>query len=192
MAHMWLPDPAGGSEMCALPLDRSGSGYLLTASPREPVRLLTAKEARPSSVAAVSLVTVLPCPPSGWALLAGPTAAGVSVNGLPLRSGARRLRERDEIRRGGVRFFYTGESLAEVVPFPGTEQVTHCVRCKTPIAEGTPAVRCPDPSCGLWHHQDVDTCPCWTGFPDKTFSSCAMCQNPATLEGLLRWRPEEV
>jgi len=121
-----------------------------------------------------------------WAIL-GP--ASVQVNGVPLLGGIRILNDRDEIRAcDGAPFYFSTERLAKVEPFPGTGRRTFCARCKTEIAVGTPAVRCP--GCGMWCHQsEADGLLCWQ-YPGT--STCPLCDFPNALDGTYRWSPENL
>ena len=116
---------------------------------------------------------------AGWVVIGAP---GVHVNGAPLDTGIRLLRDRDELRAGGRRTFFSGESLAEVVLFPGGERSVFCPRCRLEVAPGSPAVRCP--GCNVWHHQ-TDDMPCWT-YGDH----CTLCEQPTALDVGFRWTPE--
>jgi hypothetical protein len=118
-----------------------------------------------------------------WLLVGPPDAC---VNGLPLLAGLRALCDRDEVRVGELRFFFATERLARVEPLPGAAQPIYCARCKDVIVPGADAVRCPDPACGLWHHQCNDT-PCWTYAP-----TCALCPQPTDLGASYRWTPEDL
>jgi hypothetical protein len=118
-------------------------------------------------------------------LVMGVTAAGVLLNGEPLRTGIRVLADRDELHVDGVgRVFFSTERLARVEPCPGAEPAVRCVRCKQIIEPGTDAVRCPQ--CGVWYHQSDDL-PCWTYTPH-----CVLCPQPTALETGYRWTPAEV
>jgi len=116
-----------------------------------------------------------------WVLLAAPS---VHVNGARLLTGIRVLHDRDELRAGDRRSFFSTESLAEVVAFPGGERPVFCPRCKLEIAPTSPAVRCPQ--CRVWHHQSEEF-PCWT-YGER----CAMCDQPTALDAGFRWSPEEL
>jgi len=116
-----------------------------------------------------------------WILIGPPT---VRVNGSALDAGIRVLRDRDELRTGGSRTFFSTESLPVIVPFPDSERPTFCPRCKLVIAAGTPAVCCPQ--FNVWHHQS-DEFPCWT-YAER----CALCDQPTALDGDFRWTPEEL
>jgi len=128
-----------------------------------------------------------------WMLLSC-DGAPVQVNGRPLMAGVRILRDRDEIRLAGESpLYFSTERLPVVESFPGAEQAVPCARCRQEIKVGTPAVRCPGSSCGLWFHQSREI-PCWTGYAGEPFRSCAMCDYPAALapDADFRWTPEDL
>ncbi|HBO43040.1 MAG TPA: hypothetical protein DD670_03720 [Planctomycetaceae bacterium] len=139
----------------------------------------------------VSLVR-LDAPEEAWILMASPPAK-VSVNGSRLLLGIRVLDDRDEIlrqrTRAGVatRFFFSAERRAEVKPFRAGGQPVRCPRCKQLIGENDLAVRCPNPACGLWHHETADL-PCWTY--DATCASPACIQSTELRDH--HWTPEDL
>lgn len=118
-----------------------------------------------------------------WVVL-GP--ASVRVNGAPLDLGIRVLADRDEVRVGRTRVFISAETLAAIEPFPGSEGVTICPRCKLEVVAGQPAVRCP--ACRVWHHESgaEDGLGCWT-----YAQRCATpgCEQPTALDAGFRWIP---
>ncbi len=118
--------------------------------------------------------------PSGdaWVLLAGPDTR---MNGTPLVTGIRVLRDRDELVVGGDRMFFSTESLATIAPFDGPVAVS-CPRCRLEVVPGTPAVVCP--GCRVVHHQS-DELPCFTYDP-----RCAACDHATALDAGFRWTPE--
>ena len=115
----------------------------------------------------------------GWVALGAPSA---HVNGVALATGLRVLADRDELRAGGARAFFSTESLATVTTFPGAEGAVFCPRCKLEIAPQSPAVRCPQ--CAVWHHQDAEL-PCFT-----YAACCTLCDQPTALDAGFRWTPE--
>jgi len=131
-----------------------------------------------------------------WFLLARKSAR-LDLNGAALALGARLLCDRDEIVVYGddpsavLHFYFSTERQAEVVPFPGSDGAeVRCPRCKQPIEKGQMAVRCPSPSCGVWHHQHEEPKKkllCWTYGP-----TCALCPHPSRLDGSYRWTPEDL
>jgi hypothetical protein len=114
-----------------------------------------------------------------WVVVGSPA---VRVNGAPLDAGIRVLRDRDELRIGGRRTFFSTETLAAVVPFPDGERPVPCARCTLAVASGSPAVRCPQ--CRLWHHQS-EARPCWA-YAER----CTACDQPTALDAGFRWTPE--
>jgi hypothetical protein len=119
-----------------------------------------------------------------WVVL-GPSS--VRVNGAPLDLGIRVLADRDELRVGGARVFFSTETRAAIEPYPGSERTVLCPRCKLQMMAGTPAVRCP--KCHVWHHQSAepDGLPCWT----YTEHCAADCDQPTALDAGFRWTPED-
>ncbi|HLK60320.1 MAG TPA: hypothetical protein VKU00_27400 [Chthonomonadaceae bacterium] len=129
---------------------------------------------------------LLPVAASGteWALLCPPGAC--RVNGEPVSLGIRALRDRDEIGlAGGIRLFFSSESLARVAPFAGADQAIFCPRCCLEIAPGVPAVVCP--GCGTTFHQDEAA-----GLPCFTYGVCTICGLPGALDSGFRWIPQEL
>jgi len=117
------------------------------------------------------------------------------VNGVRLPTGVRVLVDRDAIALGdcdatapGDRqvLFFSSEQLAQVQPFPGKDDHTSCIRCKLPLESGTPAVRCPAPECGFWHHQSDDQS-CWT-----YTAACASCGHSTAFDAGFQWSPWEL
>jgi hypothetical protein len=109
--------------------------------------------------------------------------------------GARLLCDKDEIvvRVNGspaaLHCYFSTERQAEVVPFPGADGVeVRCARCRQPIEKGQMAVRCPNPGCGVWHHQDAESnLLCW-----NYGAVCALCPHTTHLDGTFRWTPEDL
>ena len=95
------------------------------------------------------------------------------------------LAHRDEIRAPGARsVYFSTEVLPEVTPLPTSEREIACPRCRRPILAGTPAVRCPAPTCRIWHHAS-EKYPCWS-----YAESCALCPYPTDSEAGFQWTPE--
>jgi len=118
-----------------------------------------------------------------WTLVASP-GSRARVNGRAPVAGICALSDHDEIRtEAGVQYFYSTELLAEIEPFPEPERPIYCGRCRQPIATGTPAVRCPGASCGIWYHQSADL-PCWT------YDKCMICGQSSALDAGFSWTPE--
>jgi len=125
-----------------------------------------------------------------WILIASAGSA-TAVNGRPIHpTGIRVLRDRDEMllqtesEKRARRWFFSTERLAEIEAFPGADPAVPCARCKQPMAENEPAIRCPN--CGRWHHQ-TEMLPCWT-----YAATCAGCHDQPTEEAGYRWSPEEL
>jgi len=155
----------------------------------QPVTLLSAADGVPLSPADDSLtvqaIRLVACPNEEHVLIA-PRDVRIRINGDPLDTGIRALSDRDEIRVGPAgHLFYSTEAVAAVVPFP--EDSMPCARCGDPIVKGEPAVRCPEPNCRAWHHQKPGL-ECWT-FEN---TPCARCDRTTTLDGALRFRPEDL
>ena len=112
----------------------------------------------------------------------------VRVNGVPLDLGIHVLRDRDELRVGSTRAFFSAESLAAIEPFPGSVGPTLCPRCKLEVEAGKAAVRCP--KCRVWHHQcpeEPDELGCWL-YSEKCAADCGQ---PTALDAGFRWTPED-
>ncbi len=119
-----------------------------------------------------------------WTLLA-PAGSDITVNGEPVQTGIRALRDRDIIQlddRGPV--YFSVEHLARVTPCPKTERAIYCSRCKTLIEAGSLAVECP--RCSAWHHQTA-TLPCF-----RYAETCSLCQQPTDFDAGYSWRPEDL
>lgn len=127
------------------------------------------------------------CPGAdGYMLLAAPEAHAW-LNGRAVMPGVPvQLLDRDEIRLGRERFYYSTEQLARVEPFPGGDRPMYCPRCRQAIEAGEAAVRCPNPQCGCWHHSS-DELPCWS-----YAATCALCPQPTETGGAYQWTPEEI
>ena len=121
-----------------------------------------------------------------WVVIHTPGEA-LRLNGTALVTGIQMLSHRDELRLAGVagRAFFSIEGLARVAPFDGLEG-SRCPRCQQPIELGTPAVRCPQPRCGVWHHESEEF-GCWT-----YSRTCSFCDQPTALDGGFRWTPDEM
>jgi hypothetical protein len=118
----------------------------------------------------------------GWALLAA-AGSGVRVNGLIPAGGLRVLQDRDEIRTGTKRVLYfSAETLANVMEFPGAETTIYCGRCRQALEQGQEAVCCPQ--CSIWFHQTKEL-PCWT------YSPTCICPQPTALDASYSWVPED-
>jgi hypothetical protein len=176
MAHLWLQDAEGWG---ARRLD--GVLYELAARP-----ILLAAEApvAASSGASARLIRTDAGGMPAWALITA-RDSGVRVNSRNVAAGMCILSDRDEIRTGdGTQYYFSTETLASVVEFPGAERPVYCGRCREPIAAGAPAVCCP--RCGIWFNESAEL-PCWT-YTDK----CPFCGFPTALDAGFSWSPEEI
>lgn len=122
-----------------------------------------------------------------WVVVSNLARPGeLSINGQPVPLGISVLRDRDEIRIGRrARAWLSLERLAEILPYPRAD-APRCPRCQTAIAEQSPAVRCPNPRCAIWHHES-GLFPCWS-----YDTRCALCDQPTALDPAFRWSPEEL
>jgi hypothetical protein len=174
MAHLWIK---GNSEWEAQKLD--GAGAALSSKTADAV-------GAPNSGATRTKQVRIVCADAGgvraWALIAPPDAQ-IRVNGRVPVAGICVLADRDEIRTGdGEHYFFSTESLVALEPFPPQGRAVFCGRCRQPIEEGSPAVRCP--GCGVWYNQS-DSLPCWL-YADK----CSICGHPTALDTGFTWVPE--
>jgi hypothetical protein len=177
MAHLWVRDHE--HRWAALPLD-AALPLELERVPAPGFDELGVPVGSPAPV----LAPVAVGRRAEWALFAG-AAVGVSINGVPLRTGLRVLADRDEARLGaGAGFFFSAERLARVEPLPSFDRALRCARCQQPIETGCPAVLCP--GCDRWFHQDREL-DCWTHLP-----KCSMCSQPTALDSGFRWTPEDL
>jgi len=165
MPHLWFETTQGDWAIQTL----SGESCLKLGNGAE-ARL----EATPGETAAEE-IRILPAAngagPQSWVLL-GSRTVPVHINGEPLWLGLRTLRDKDEIRVGSERCFFSTEELAHVVPFQGLAQPAFCPRCKQRIEPGDLSVCCPN--CRSWHHQ-TDKFPCW-----RYSEFCALCLQQST------------
>jgi hypothetical protein len=174
LAHLWIWTTDGWAAWLL-----SGEPAVLLPGPDGRVQPSCAPATRSSD----ATLRCVAGEPARWALLA-PPRSGVSVNGRPVPTGLRLLRDRDEIRlRGCDPIYFSSETLARIASFPGLGRPVYCPRCKDVIEAQSPAVRCP--ACSLWHHQRPDRA-CWTYAP-----TCACCDQPTPLDAGYRWLPEE-
>lgn len=180
MALLWVRDDEDGWAIVRL----DGEPVALTADRARPVRRRTGSDAGPERAVLVRE----PDPrQETWVLLA-PAGAGVRVNGRPLPLGLRVLRHRDAIQpAGGDYHFFSTERPVQVEVFAGGDGPTMCPRCRQEISPAATAVRCPQ--CGVVHHQSEEL-PCWTGYDDGPFETCAMCDYPVSADTEFRWTPE--
>ena len=184
MAILWVKSERGGEPAWAIaPLDGGDLFELRTdiqASPVRRIRKLTSR-----SKGAVLRRTGAVKSRDTWVLLS-PQCVSMLVNGEPVLTGIRVLRNKDEIRIAGTgrRFYYSTERLARVETFADSERAVFCPRCKREITKGSEAVRCPQ--CQVWHHQS-EPLDCWT-----YSSSCSLCDQPTGLDTGYRWTPEAI
>lgn len=182
MAHVWTTDRDGKANgWSVFPL--AADGYEITNAGKLVSRTNGGQQhSKPNAL------LVRQASNDTWILLIEPSAP-VWVNGQAVTLGVRILRDRDEIRMGRLQpttLFFSTERMAAVEPFPGADRPIHCPRCKTELAVGVPAVRCPNPQCGLWHHQAPESnLPCWT-----YDTRCASCDQQTALDAGYRWTPE--
>jgi hypothetical protein len=130
-----------------------------------------------------------------WFLLAR-KGAHIRVNGEPVVLGARLLCDRDEIifhdngAEAVLHGFFSTERRGEAIVFAGEEDgnEVHCPRCQDRIRNGQTAIRCPNPDCGVLHHQDEPSgLLCWT-----YAGTCALCSQATALDAGYKWTPEEL
>lgn len=168
MAHLWSWDAAGQLIETRLTGEQAFLGAH-AADHRETSRLSA---------------FVFRAPDGAWVLLA-PQGAFATVNGHALVTGVRVLANRDEIRTPEGIWFFSTEETARVEPCPEADRVLRCPRCTKPIEPGTPAVHCPNPECGRWHHE-TEAFPCWSSVP-----FCGVCSGGTDIGPDNRWVPEE-
>ena len=148
MAHFWIYEQLTG--WAILPLE---SKVLLSPDPAQPVRA--------PDWSGPALGSVHPGTGSGeWTLLCRDF---VRVNGEEVALGIRVLADRDEIVTPAGRFFFSTETLATVVAFPGTERPCMCPRCKREISVGALGICCP--TCSTWYHENSDDGLCYSYGP---------------------------
>jgi hypothetical protein len=181
MSQLWIEtaDVAGGWRVAAL----QGPAFALHAGDAVAAPIA---EDRPDAFE-IALLCADAAADRWFVVVRGPNHA-LRINGVPVSNGLRAIRDRDMLQlHAGTRLFFTTERPAEVVPFPGIENgQAYCARCRQPIELETPAVRCPNPACRVWHHQRGEL-ECWTHA-----DHCSLCDQPTALDGSLRWSPEEL
>jgi len=191
MAHLWVKKNGNKRKWNPVLLDY-GSVMEIIGNPEDPVhpaetgipgnshpKLLRIKNSEKEALQGES-----------WTILV-PPGLTVMVNGFPVLTGVKLLRDRDEIYMpGNPPFFFSTESIPVVEPFPGMDRKIECPRCRMEIRKGMPAVRCPNPSCGTWHHMDPENnLPCWT-YAD--FCGNPNCKYPTNLDEEYKWTPGEL
>ena len=166
MAHIWVTDdtaawkPAGLSDE-PLELGAGGAGGVCVC------RAHTAS------------------PVETWVLVSS-GHRGVRVNGRLLQTGIRELADRDEIKVGSEHpVFFSTEELARVEIFKAGNREIKCPRCKKPIQNGAPVVRCP--VCKLaYHHSTEKSRDCWG------YSPTCGCGHSTSMSAGYRWTPIEM
>jgi hypothetical protein len=177
MPHLWVQDEE--NEWAVLPLD--GDCLELSSIPTPMFRCLDSTFSVPPA-----LLRTRDDASEQWTLVAG-AEHRVTVNGTPLGTGIRVLRNRDQVDISGVgSVFYSSERQARIEPLPTGLGEVFCPRCRQRIEEGTPAVRCPGPQCGLWYHQSHEY-PCWLYAP-----TCAVCPQRSALDAGFQFCPEDL
>jgi hypothetical protein len=162
MGFIWKPGPQG---WCAVPLDDTALP-IAADDPGGAVLLLRSRG------------------PAGeeWFLLAV-SSGGVEVNGVPLYTGIRALRDRDHLSVAGVgEMFFTSERLAQITAFPGSVEPMYCPRDRRVLLPNEPCVQCPAPACAAYHHAA-----CWS-----YCDTCALCEQPTALDAGFRWTPGDL
>jgi len=177
MSHLWIKDPDGA--WIVYPLDAD----IIQLAPDGPTPLAARK--RQSCVSDPVLMRTQDTLGQERCVLLCPPRNGMRVNGQRVLIGARVLSDRDVIALGGGQtVWFSSERTAAVVPF--ASEHASCIRCKLPLESGAPAVRCPAPGCGFWHHQSEDQ-PCWI-YTD----GCAACGYPTDLNAGFQWSPADL
>jgi hypothetical protein len=186
MAHFWIPSDSG--EWAAARLEQ-GPMVLHSDGPGMRPRLRSQEAARTDNGMPADAVVVrrYRAESDTWVVVA-PSTAAVRVNGWPLHLGLRVLRDRDEVCLGDTEpCFFSTERLARVEAMGEPASPVVCPRCQQPIAGGSPAVCCP--GCGVFHHQSEEL-PCWYGYKDEPFASCAVCDRTAAPGATFQWTPD--
>lgn len=177
MSHVWIASDSDGWSAHEL---EDAPHAVLPAPP-----ILTRWQ--PSSRGPAPIALLLPWTRSGgresFVLLARQTHS-IRVNGAPLQTGFRVLRDRDSIQLADRSpIYFSNQRLPVIEPLPETDEPRFCPRCKTLIEPGSPAVHCVN--CGSWYHQS-DEFPCWN------YSDTCHCGLPTALDGDYRWTPNEL
>ena len=174
MAHIWVDT---GAEWALAELD--GDEFVLTGERATPVRRRRTPDGGP---AGTLLLRGDGEGDRAWVLVTGRDGPRTQVNGVPLVLGVRVMADRDALRVGDVRMFFSTETLPRVEAYPEEAPEVPCARCRSPLRAGDPAVRCP--ACGLWHHEASGR-QCWT-----YDVRCGNCDQPTALDAGWRWTPE--
>jgi hypothetical protein len=184
MAHFWMLKELEGED------GQPTSERWVVKPVTEDTESLFASEGSATGERAV-LVRARGSVPAGSEVFALLGSTSVRINSARLATGLKILQDRDQVRIGsGQPSYFSTERLPRVEPFPGAERKIFCPRCKTEIEAGMPAVRCPDPGCGVWHHQITggnEPLPCWS-----YASGCSICGGTTSLDVRFRWSPEDL
>ncbi|KKM06263.1 hypothetical protein LCGC14_1745730 [marine sediment metagenome] len=183
MPQIWAEQDNGKSPWAVLPLDGEAEVFYLTGEASRPVTVERGEGAR--SPAAYIIRHAGSKGTQRWMLFSNPDGR-VSVNGRRVLLGVRALRDKDELRVGQCRMFFSTHGLAVVESCTDLGKSARCVRCDRPLVKGQPVVRCPAPKCGAWHHQFAGW-ECWTYGP-----KCTCCEQSTELDGSYTWTPEEL
>jgi len=116
--------------------------------------------------------------------LLAPPGCCVWVNQGRVFSGLRVLRHRDAIRIGQApALYFTTERLAQVETFPGSDEATHCPRCRSEILPNDAVVRCPGCQVAM-HEMPAEKRGCWSYAP-----TCCVCGGPTDFSTGYQWHP---
>lgn len=171
MSHLWIKDE-----------EQQWAVFLLLSDTYALEPFLEWSTRTTESGSAVSIVRSSGEENEQWHLLV-PHGVRVSVNGLPIITGLRTLRDRDQITIGDRTAYFSTEERVQRVPFPGGERKFFCARCRQELIVGVSAVKCSQ--CNVWHHQ-TNELPCWT-----YAAHCALCSQQTDLEAGYRWQPDD-
>jgi len=175
MANLYVP--GGNAAWRILPL----SADLNKLTPQGPEPL---SDPEPDNLMLVR--TRNACNHESWTLIVPPRRK-VRVNGVRAPVGMHLMTDRDVIALGeGCTLWFSTETLAQVAPYAG-EPGGSCARCRLPLEPGTPAVRCPAASCGVWYHEDEISSPCWT-YSER----CPVCGHPTAFDTGYQWSPADL
>ncbi len=184
MTHIWLHNPEQSPSWAITRLD--GHCKVFCTCDPDTHEVKVCDTAANANMPATMILYAGPGHAVSWALCANPDTP-VYVNGVRLLLGIHILRDRDEIRIGSApSYYFSYESRSRIETFPAASRPTHCPRCQQVIKPGSAVVRCANPKCRLWHHQDAETeLLCWT-YSD----TCAKCTQSTNLEAGYHWTPE--
>jgi len=117
-------------------------------------------------------------------LLLAPPGCTVWVNQSRVFSGLRVLRHRDAIRIGRApTLYFTTERLARVETFAGSDEPTHCPRCRSEILPNDAVVRCPGCQVAM-HEIPAEKRGCWSYSP-----TCCVCGGSTDFTAGYQWHP---